>query len=672
MVNVIVTDASNSVPEYDLSTFDPAKAAVLDATASIFKVRFEGFTITFQGAFTYNSSDEVTSSSTITAVTMHYGTTTVLSVTGLSLTYEDLATQNLETLLQQQLSGDDTYTSAWDGGEYIETYGGNDTIQSGTGNDTIDGGAGDDTIDGGAGFDTLVYDETVNSYNFTFHDVRGFWVQTAPGSDYNFDQTDYVTNVETVQFHWTQLGVTEGNDFSNVLSSSGTSNSVFIHGRGGHDTITGGDGSDYFLGGAGNDRVTGGLGHDDLYGGEGADTLSGDEGEDWLFGGDGNDSLYGGANHDSLEGGTGNDFLGGGDGSDTLLGGEGNDTLASQDGDDLLYGGDGDDKFNGYDGNDTLIGGLGNDDIYGGRGQDRALIDDAIANATIEKAGFLGEFQITSADGVDVYSAVEEIQFTDRLLAYTWVSSASVTGDQNPNTIHDVLWVGSYYLGSRVDGATGDDYVFGYRGNDTLLGGTGNDQVEGDRGNDLLLGGQGADTLRGGYDDDTLQGGSGNDSLDGGFGADILNGGNHRDTLQGSSGNDLLDGGRGRDKLLGGTGIDTLKGGNGADTLSGGTGGDRLSGGSGRDVLLGHKGDDLLTGGGRADTFVFHKGHGNDTITDFTAGQDHIQIGRGASRLGQLDFEAQGDDVLVSFADVTILVEDISLAQLQDADNFLF
>ncbi|UWQ76949.1 hypothetical protein K3724_08985 [Leisingera sp. M658] len=147
------------------------------------------------------------------------------------------------------------------------------------------------------------------------------------------------------------------------------------------------------------------------------------------------------------------------------------------------------------------------------------------------------------------------------------------------------------------------------------------------------------------------------------MGDDLLIGGKHGDRLLGGGGADELKGGHGKDVLIGNSGNDLLVGGGGSDTLKGE---------SGRDMLLGHKGNDVLTGGSQADTFVFHKGHGNDTVTDFTAGEDRIAIGRGASRLSQLDFESQGDDVLVSFANVTILVEDITVAQLQDADNFLF
>lgn len=331
------------------------------------------------------------------------------------------------------------------------------------------------------------------------------------------------------------------------------------------------------------------------------------------------------------------------------------------------------------DGNDTINAGSGWDYIYGGSGTDRLIVDGAFSGASFSSS--FNQTILDGPDGRDTLSSIEFVQFTDRTVSLKAGTSYSnsLSGDTRTETSHDVLL-----------GGGGNDSLNGLSGHDLLLGEDGNDKITGHSGNDTLRGGFGNDTLNGGFDADRLLGGSGNDSMAGGEARDTLHGETGDDTLNGDAGNDvlggqsgadLLDGGRGSDRLHGGGGKDVIKGGSGKDLVEGGKGGDRLSGGggndtlsggTGRDVLLGKKGDDHLTGGSHADTFVFHKGHGNDTITDFTAGEDLIGIGRGASRLSQLEFEQQGDDVLVSFADVTILVEDISVAQLQDADNFLF
>ena len=128
-------------------------------------------------------------------------------------------------------------------------------------------------------------------------------------------------------------------------------------------------------------------------------------------------------------------------------------------------------------------------------------------------------------------------------------------------------------------------------------------------------------------------------------------------------GDDLLYSGQGRDNLDGGSGHDELLGRRGDDTLHGGRGQDTLKGGSG---------DDLLTGSFGADRFVFGQNVGNDTITDFDYGSDTIEITRGAEALNEITFAQSGDDVLITFAETSVLVENIAVDDLNLAENFLF
>jgi Ca2+-binding RTX toxin-like protein len=123
---------------------------------------------------------------------------------------------------------------------------------------------------------------------------------------------------------------------------------------------------------------------------------------------------------------------------------------------------------------------------------------------------------------------------------------------------------------------------------------------------------------------------------------------------------------------MGNNGRDVLRGDGGDDLILGGRGADTLFGSDGADRLIGQTGNDRLTGGSHADTFVFSRGHGHDTITDFRIGEDMIEITRGANGLQQLGFLEQGSDVRISFANVSILVENVTLSDLMDADNFLF
>jgi hypothetical protein len=75
--------------------------------------------------------------------------------------------------------------------------------------------------------------------------------------------------------------------------------------------------------------------------------------------------------------------------------------------------------------------------------------------------------------------------------------------------------------------------------------------------------------------------------------------------------------------LFGGAGDDDLKGGDLVDRIEGRGGNDTIDGGGGNDILFGGTGNDLLTGGSGSNTFTFESTaafNGNDTLTDFTAG----------------------------------------------------
>ncbi|EIV8467298.1 choice-of-anchor K domain-containing protein, partial [Vibrio vulnificus] len=112
---------------------------------------------------------------------------------------------------------------------------------------------------------------------------------------------------------------------------------------------------------------------------------------------------------------------------------------------------------------------------------------------------------------------------------------------------------------------------------------------------------------------------------------DTVNLGSGNDTVYGGGGNLAAYGGAGNDTLIGGDGNDALRGGADNDYLSGGRGHDVLRGDSGNDILIGGLGDDILTGGDGADIFKFVDQTGvrdgeRDTITDFTAGEDKIDL----------------------------------------------
>ncbi|WP_286828827.1 MULTISPECIES: beta strand repeat-containing protein [Kordiimonas] len=270
----------------------------------------------------------------------------------------------------------------------------------------------------------------------------------------------------------------------------------------------------------------------------------------------------------------------------------------------------------------------------------------------------------------------------------------------------------------QLSGAGGDDLIQGAAGNDILRGGNGNDRISGDADNDVLYGNAGDDTLEGNSNDDLLNGGTGNDlivggdandsvddsnstpagsdTLIGGGGNDHIVGGSYNtdtgaavgtgggenliwagagndtvsgddagDTIGGGAGNDDIDAGAGNDLIFGSTGNDTINGGANDDTLFGGEDDDMVDGGLGDDIIWAGAGDDTLTGGAGADQFIFGDMSGNDTVTDFDAGEDILDL-----QYASTDFAALAD-VQAASTETTQNAQSGLLIDLGDGD-FVF
>ena len=255
-----------------------------------------------------------------------------------------------------------------------------------------------------------------------------------------------------------------------------------------------------------------------------------------------------------------------------------------------------------------------------------------------ERFGSFGSAAVADIDGD---FAPEIIQFEPGRIA---VLDSGLTGDP-------VTPDGVRITGEIIDGDGDANILQGTPDNDSIDGGAGNDVIDGGRGADLLIGGRGADMLSGKGGKDTLEGNGGRDQLFGGGGKDALNGGGGRDMLQGNGGKDTVEGGGGR------------------DNLDGGGGKDMLNGGGGKDFIEGGRGADMLTGGGGRDTFFFERGSGADAILDWRDGQDRIEID--GATFAQLNIDQQGLDVLISFANIRVTVENAE-ADLFTAADFIF
>ena len=335
------------------------------------------------------------------------------------------------------------------------------------------------------------------------------------------------------------------------------------------------------------------LAHLELLGGD-ADVHSGNAGDNTISG----DQPSNGQNFTG-----GEDILSGGAGADRLSGDVADLTINSRGGDDIIDGGTGNDRLYGdaldsirddsFGGNDFLFGGEGDDDLFGD------------AYDTIGDRSYGGNDTLKGGNGAD-----------------------KIAGD-----------AGEYIR----------DYSHG--GNDILYGGYGNDKLYGDVGNrgsirntstggdDELHGGAGDDFLYG--DAETIEDNSigGNDRLDGGEGNDILYGDAILLDDGARGGDDILFGGDGNDILYGDADINGGWSGGGISRDSKG-GDDRLNGGRGNDTLYGDGYIKKLESAGN-DTFVFNEDFGHDTIGDFVAGANSIDV-----------IEFQGVAGISSFSDV--------------------
>lgn len=312
------------------------------------------------------------------------------------------------------------------------------------------------------------------------------------------------------------------------------------------------------------------------------------------------------------------------------IGDDSDDSISGSGDDDYLRGGSGDDNVHGGHGADDLYGDDGDDDIYGGSGKD----------------------YINGGSGDDT------VHYEDSLKVTVNLARGRGADDSGRDTLVNIEnVVGS----SGNDAITGDDSANHLRGND---------------GKDKLSGGGGDDLLEGGAGDDKLSGGSGDDRIDGGSGKDHMSGGSGDDTYLVSSSDDKVieSAHRGNDTVIAhddyvlGKNVETLiLAEDGGDINgSGGKGSETIVGNSGDNVLNGGKGgSDVLTGGLGEDTFVFDAKPSKtafDTITDFTSGEDLIQLSHKA-------FKALSDDTL---GDDFISYDNASAPVANDGHHLLY
>lgn len=149
-------------------------------------------------------------------------------------------------------------------------------------------------------------------------------------------------------------------------------------------------------------------------------------------------------------------------------------------------------------------------------------------------------------------------------------------------------------------------------------------------------------------------------------------------SVQGGAGHDVL-GGRavfghgGDDRITGTSGADLLHGGEGRDTLSGGAGDDRLYGAEGNDVLIAGAGTDRLNGGHGDDVFVFNANiRGTAIVEDFNMADgeaDILRFENGNRQATLASARQQGSDVVLQHGEMTVIVEQTTLAQFWENET---
>lgn len=232
-------------------------------------------------------------------------------------------------------------------------------------------------------------------------------------------------------------------------------------------------------------------------------------------------------------------------------------------------------------------------------------------------------------------SADKTVTTSDTLVGtYSTPSLAPNAADSESlalNLPHD-LAQGVYYLGviANETGSVTESNTGNNVSNvvPVLLGNDDNNTLKGTNAVHILIGFGGDDIYQAGPGSDEMVGGSGTNRAEfsGAFANYSVSASGGGYTVVGSSGTDTLTNIEilqfsDRQMVLGSTG----------ETLTARSGHDTLVGGAGNDTLIASPGQDTLTGGGGDDTFVFSslkdvKVSAPDTITDFVAGQDVIDI----------------------------------------------
>jgi Ca2+-binding RTX toxin-like protein len=527
--------------------------------------------------------------------------------------------------------GSDSLWGDW-GDDWLYGDSGDDYLSGGYGDDILIGGEGADILNGGKGFDIARYDSS----------DAGVTIDLATGEAHGGDaEGDSFYGIEGLI----------GSDHDDVLRGNAEDNYLYgndgndrLEGRGGGDTLVGGYGDNFLEGGEGDDQLHGNGDDDYLVGGLGADVLNGGDGEDAAIYVDSTSGVV-----IDLAAGTG---TGGEAEGDTLvdiekvIGYSHNDVQLGDDGDNLLFSLGGDDYLIGGDGDDVLMGGSGGDVLVVGAGTDLASYLDSSVGVSLDLAAGTADFGNATGDSLSGIENLEGSYSNDLLRGDAGFNE--ISGSKGDDVIYS-----SGGGDDMIAGGAGVDILAGHNGNDTAsyagssasvivnldtsTGVGGDAQIDTLSGIENLIGSDHNDVLGGDAGDNNFTGGAGGDLIDAGDGTDRVIYANSSAGVAVDLGTGMGSGGHADGDIL--IGIENLFGSIHDDSLIVDANDNVLHGLDGADTIGGAAGSDVFSGGGDADTFIFGDGDGQDTITDFDAGTDVIDLqGYDLAGLGISDF----------------------------------
>lgn len=372
-------------------------------------------------------------------------------------------------------------------------------------------------------------------------------------------------------------------------------------------------------------------GFEDITGSAFDDVIRANHQDNLIGTGGGNDQVFAMGGNDTVAAWSGDNYidLGSGDdealtayGDDIIHGGAGNDQMSSQGGYNQFFTGTGADTVSGGSGNDWVHGGAHGDDAsdrFTGRGEDAGM-------------GHFGDtLDYTLADGAVTFNTrLGTVSGPGAGVKVEYADDGSVSLTQMTDTFLGF----ERYHGSNFN----DRFITRHFTTEQFFGGDGDDTFLATSGSKLFDGGD-SDLY---YSDAPFD--AGFDVVD----YALSSGSVHADLRLGEgtfslSNTTFTDGNPDTHKYVD---IDGLIGGRGSDVLIGDRGDNLLDGGRGSDDLTGH---------GGADTFRFVKQYRDsafDTITDFTHGEDALQLVGHRAAGGRVnafgDLDTTGDGLLNS------------------------